>query len=198
MLHRLIAAVALTLLVQPVAGALVTDIGLIPVADTRCDAELAATPSAATPAATPDPGLLLPQGTPVLTEADYPAGEDAAPEMAEPLVALETRYAACLNEGDLDAAAALLAEPLRDRIFSPELLEVKAEASPVASGDPIGAIALRCVREAGDGGVAAFIDHFDDNAVRTSTTMRVYREIGGEWLVTEQAGVKGASSDSCP
>jgi hypothetical protein len=181
------------------AAASAIDIGLVPMQDFSCDALAPATPSASTPAAgTASPQIMLPSGTPVLTEADYPAGDDADPAVAEALVALETRYAACLNAGDLPAAASILAQPLRDRLFSPALLAKKAQASPVPSSDPVGAIALRCIRQSGDGAAVAFIDHFDDNAVRTSTMMRVYRELADGWHVVEQAGVKGVSTESCP
>jgi hypothetical protein len=194
----------MTIVTGSASAASAIDIGLIPMKEFSCDPQ-AATPASGTPipdagsAGTPTaPQAVLPFGTPVLTEADYPNGDDADPAVAEALVALETRYTACMNAGNLPAAADLLAQPLRDRLFSPALLAKKAQSTPVPASEPVGAIALRCIRETSSGAAIAFVDAFDDNAVRGATMMRVYRETADGWRVIEQAGVKGVTAQSCP
>ncbi|MFM9105220.1 MAG: hypothetical protein ACKOWF_00800 [Chloroflexota bacterium] len=181
------------------AAASSVDVGLVPLRGVSCDGPAPpATPAATPTAPATDSRPLLPAGTPVLTEADYPAGEDAGPQTAEAIVALEARYAACLNAGDLPAAAALLADPLRARLFPPALLARKALASPAPAADPVAAIALRCLRQTPDGAAIAYIDRYDRNAVRGATMMRVYRQTPAGWRVVEQAGVKAVTGQPCP
>ena len=194
-------AIAILFAAFTASGAAATsDIGPAPVASAECrPVSDAATPHAA---ATPNPAP--PDATPPLAgveeidERDLPPGDDASADIVAALLALELRYAACLNAGDYADLLPLFETPLRDEAAAIFSDSEALRATPVApdAETVIDTVALRCVRTYPGGYAVALLD-WETEGLLIETNARIYRDTGAGWVVAGEATAYGQQGEGC-
>lgn len=199
MVHQAIFIAALATAIAASHAAAGADIGPVSVAGAECRPAAAAatpvgptTPSAAAPSATPPLS-----GVDEIEERDLPPGDDASADTVAALLALERRYAACLNVGDHAALFPLLDASLHDEAAAVFADSEDRHASPVAPGEEedIDTIALRCVRTYPGGYAAAVLDWETGGWIESN--VRIYRDTGMGWVVAGEVTAYGQQGEGC-